>query len=67
MTTPELSRALHIAAELMPATPVIPFSRILALDTLGTGTHRRQCALDLSYCLVNLAAVLAGANRKTGL
>jgi hypothetical protein len=63
VTTPAVSRTLHLAAGLVPATLIVLFSGIIALIALALGTERRQYALDLADRFADLAAVLVGANR----
>jgi len=60
VTTPAVSRTIHLAAGLVPATLIVLFSGIIAL---ALGADRRQYALDLADRFADLAAVLVGTNR----
>ena len=64
MTPPQaVSRTIHLAAGLVPATLIVLFSGIIALIALALGADRRQYALDLADRFADLAAVLVGTNR----
>jgi hypothetical protein len=63
VTASTVSRTVHLAAGLVPATLIVLFSGIIALIALALGTDRRQYALDLADRFADLAAVLVGANR----
>jgi hypothetical protein len=64
VTPPQaVSRTIHLAAGLVPATLIVLFSGIIALIALALGADRRQYALDLADRFADLAAVLVGANR----
>lgn len=63
MTTVAAGRGLRMIVGVVPATLTVIFAGVIALLALGLGAERRQYALDLADCFVDLAAVLVGSSR----